>query len=386
MKEATVLDPDLKFIESVMTRGGHDVNKCYQCATCSVVCPISPENKPFPRKEMIAASWGLRDRLLTDADIWLCHNCGDCSVNCPREAKPAEVMSVLRMHAIIEYAWPKPVAKILTSLKKLLVLLAIPIILFLVIGLPTGLLDFAPESDQIVRSRFFPTWLVDIIMIPAVIWALLSFAIRLKRFIKDIHHNAVTEGKTKEETLNYKQYIVSLYRSIPEILKHLRFSRCGENQERSTAHMIMIFGYIGLFIVTGIFFVALYVFQQHGPYSQLNPVKWLTNISGIIFIVGSGLMIKSRLSKPQHVTTYFDWYLACLVFGIGVTGMTTQLARLAGWPITTYSTYFLHLVLVFCSFAYLPYSKFAHLIYRTVAIAYARYAEREFSFDTDQVQ
>ena len=381
MNEANVLDPDLKFIESVMSQGGQDVHKCYQCSTCSVVCPISPESQPFPRKEMIAASWGLRKRLLADADIWLCHNCGDCSVYCPREAKPADVMSALRMHAIVEYAWPKSVAEILMTPTKLPILLVIPIILFFVIGLPTGLLDFTPEGEQIIHSHFFSTWLVDIIMIPAAIWAFFSFAMGLKRFIQDIHYSAVRNGKTKEETLNYSRFFVTLYRSIPEILKHLRFSKCGENHERSTAHKMVMFGYIGLFIVTSIFFVALYVFQQHGPYSQLNPVKWLANISGVIFIVGSGWLIKSRFFKPQHVSTYFDWYLVYLVFGIGVTGMVTQIARLAGWPITTYSTYFLHLVLVFFSFAYLPYSKFAHLIYRTVAITYVRYAGRAFSYD-----
>lgn len=380
MKEVAFLEPDLKFIESVMLQGGHNVNKCYQCATCSVVCPISPENKPFPRKEMIAASWGLRDRLLTDADIWLCHNCGDCSVYCPREAKPADVMSALRMHAIVEYAWPKSVAKILANRQKLPVLLLVPIILFLLIGLPTGLLDFTPEGEQIVHSHFFSTWLVDIIMIPAVIWALLSFTLGLNRFIKDIHINAIKEGKTKEEPLNYKRFFVSLYRSIPEILKHYRFSKCGENEERSTAHMMVMFGYIGLFIATIIFFIALYVFHQHGPYSQLNPVKWLANTSGVILIVGSGLMIKSRLSKTQHVTTFFDWYFVYLIFGIGVTGMATQMTRLAGWPIASYTTYFIHLILVFCSFAYLPYSKFAHLVYRAVAIAYAKYTGRKFSF------
>ncbi len=61
MAEATVLNPDLGFIKDLQALGGGDLKKCYQCATCSVVCPISPETKPYPRKEMIAASWGLKD-------------------------------------------------------------------------------------------------------------------------------------------------------------------------------------------------------------------------------------------------------------------------------------------------------------------------------------
>ncbi|MFO7555612.1 MAG: hypothetical protein R6W88_10455 [Desulfobacterales bacterium] len=45
MKEVEVLESDLNFIKSVIAAGGHDVKKCYQCVTCSVVCPISPEYK-----------------------------------------------------------------------------------------------------------------------------------------------------------------------------------------------------------------------------------------------------------------------------------------------------------------------------------------------------
>ncbi|MGD8548251.1 MAG: heterodisulfide reductase, partial [Desulfobacterales bacterium] len=39
--------------------------------------------------------------------------------------------------------------------------------------------------------------------------------------------------------------------------------------------------------------------------------------------------------------------------------------------------YFIHLVFVFDLFAFLPFSKLAHIVYRTVAMAYNEYSERQ---------
>ena len=119
MAETYVIDPDLDFIKEVGALGGEDLKKCYQCATCSVACPISPDTKPFPRKEMIAASWGLKDKLVGNSDIWLCHNSGDCSTRCPREAKPGDVLAAVRSYTISEYAQPKALAQALKDPKKL---------------------------------------------------------------------------------------------------------------------------------------------------------------------------------------------------------------------------------------------------------------------------
>jgi len=255
-------------------------------------------------------------------------------------------------------------------------------VLFIVLGMVLKVfgihwLNFSPTGDEIVHAKFFSTWLVDLIFIPAAIFAVTVFAIGVKRFLHDIHQNALMEGKTDKEKIDPVGFVKALGRVIPTILKHRKFSQCTENVERATPHMMVLFGFIGLFIVTNIFFVTLYVFQIHGPYSQLNPVKWLANVAGVALIIGALLMIKNRLDKPEQNTTYKDWSLIGLVLALGVSGMLAQMTRLAGAANLSYFVYFIHLVFVFCLFVYVPYSKLAHLVYRTLAMGYAEYSNRK---------
>jgi quinone-modifying oxidoreductase subunit QmoC len=376
MAETYVVEPDVGFIKEVAELGGQDLKKCFQCATCSVACPISPDTKPFPRKEMIAASWGLKDRLVGNGDIWLCHNCGDCTTLCPRGAKPGDVLAAIRSYAIAEYAAPKALGKAINNPKMLPLLIALPVIIFIVIGKLTGLLNFTPGGEEVVHSHFFSTWLVDIVFVPLSLFVVATFALGIKRFLNDIHQNAVLEGKTDKSELDIGGFIAGLIRVIPTILAHRKFKECGENSERSFAHLMVLFSFIGLAIVTGIFFFTLYGLQIHGPYSQMNPVKWLANISGVALIVGGILLLLSRIKKKDQVSTYKDWYLNILVLGLGVTGMGAELTRLAGWAYVSYWTYFVHLVFVFHLMAFLPFSKLAHLVYRTVAMAYSEYSNR----------
>jgi len=385
MAEAYLIEPDLNFIKEVGALGGEDLKKCYQCATCSVACPISPDTKPFPRKEMIAASWGLKDKLVGNADIWLCHNCGDCSTRCPREAKPGDVLAALRSYTIEAYAQPRALARAMKDPKKLPILLAIPAILFLVVGTITGLMDFSPDmSEGIKHWKFVSTWLVDMLMLPAAIFAAVVFALGLKRFLAAIHQNALAEGKTTQEKIEPVGMVMAFFRIIPTILLHKKFGECTDNNDRQIAHLLTLYGFIGLFIVTSIFFVVMYGSYflpsgpLHGPWSQLNPVKWLANIAGVSLIIGTSLMIKNRSSKKDQKSTYFDWYLVYLAFGLGVTGMGAQLTRLAGLAGVTFAVYFIHLILVWALFAYLPFSKLAHLVYRTLAMTYNEYAGRNF--------
>ncbi len=295
MTDTYLAQPDLGFIAQIRGLGGDTLKKCYQCATCSVACPISPENSPFPRKEMIAASWGLKDRLIKNGDIWLCHNCGDCTDLCPRGAAPGDVLAAVRSAAITEYAQPKAVAKAVNDPKKLPWLLGIPAIWFAVFAYITmaqedvmtkifnvfGIAWSHAHEGVIAQANFFSTWFVDLTFVPLAGAAVIIFLLSLRRFITDIHENAMMEGKTDKKSIDYKALLQALVKVVPKILKHEKFNECETNKERATPHMMVLFSFIGLFIVTGIFFIVLYGFQTPGPYSQLNPVKWLGNIAGV---------------------------------------------------------------------------------------------------------
>jgi quinone-modifying oxidoreductase subunit QmoC len=84
------------------------------------------------------------------------------------------------------------------------------------------------------------------------------------------------------------------------------------------------------------------------------------------------------MGKTDQVSTYKDWYLLWLVFGLGASGMLTEMTRLAGIAGLSYALYFIHLIFVFNLFMFIPFSKLAHLVYRTVAMAYAEYGNRGF--------
>lgn len=402
MTEKYLAQPDLDFIAQVKGLGGETLKKCYQCATCSVACPIAPDDSPFPRKEMIAASWGLKDKLIKNGDIWLCHQCGDCTDLCPRGAAPGDVLAAVRSAAIEEYAQPKALAKAVNDPKKLPILLAVPAVWFAILAFITmtagetmekifhtlfgdalgGRLHWshAHEGPEhvIAQADFFSTWFVDMTFVPIATAVVVIFFLSLKNFLNDIHENAVLEGKTDKTTLDYKEFFQALLRVIPTILKHDKFNECESNQDRATPHMMVLYAFIGLFIVTAVCGTMLYLGGKPGPYSQLNPIKWLANIAGVALTIGAALMIKNRFDKrDDQITLYKDWFILVVVFALGLTGMLTEMARLAHMASVSYFFYYLHLIAIFELFAFLPFSKMAHLVYRLTAMTYAEYGNRK---------
>lgn len=376
MAQLNRIEPDLQFIKDLQAAGGESLKKCYQCATCSVVCPLSPEDNPYPRKEMIWAQWGLKDKLVGDLDMWLCHNCGTCSDQCPRGAKPADLMAAMRNMAYQNVAQPTIFGKLMSAPKYLPVLAAIPAVIFLIVwGLTNGLR--IPEGEIIWRKAFPQTAAIDPIFALTAIVVLVIFFRGITSLIKIFNDSpsAPVGGVPLVDVLKSSWAVIK-----DEILTHKRFKECGgDNTDRFFGHMGIFFAFIGLFITTAYVGAAYWLGVFTGmdlktPMSLWNPFKILANVSTIALLVGLVLVTKRRLNldDAKFQSSYYDWYLLGVIWVVALTGTFSQLLRLADAPGVAYPMYYVHLISVFMLFAYLPWSKLAHLVYRTVALGYAR--------------
>jgi quinone-modifying oxidoreductase subunit QmoC len=387
---ATRVEPDLKFVDNVIQSGGDSLKKCFQCATCSVVCSISPEKRPFPRKEMIWAQWGLKGKLIASPDVWLCHQCNDCSTNCPRSAKPGDVLAAVRKQSLIEYATPKFFARWVSKAGFLPLLFLIPVVLLalaLALRIPLNaiLLPAFNKFDQILGlhehvskgmeyANLFPHWLLIGFFTLFTGLAMLFGIIGIIRFWKDMH----TADNRAGNITGTKGLIPSIIKTIIDVLTHNKFSGCTATKSRFLSHFGIFYGFIGLLIVTAWAIIVLYITKGPYPFNFLNPMKLFGNISGLALIGGCCIILYNRTVNKDDTgkSTNFDWTFVIVLLSVAITGFITQFLRFGQVQAVGYAVYFIHLVCVFFLLVYLPYSKFAHVLYRTVAMIYAEYTGR----------
>jgi quinone-modifying oxidoreductase subunit QmoC len=215
---------------------------------------------------------------------------------------------------------------------------------------------------------------VDAIFVPAFFFAVAVLGLGVMRYWKDL--NASSPWKVRVEG----NLVGHLFEVIKDILMHNRFRLCETTYARSTNHLFLLFGFIFLAIVTGWGFLNEWVLHHESPYAIYQPIKLLAIVGTAGLLYGIYNIIKERRANAEKVGFggYYDWLLIYVIFVVGATGLLAWLFRLVGIRILAYPTYFLHLCSVFFLFFYAPYTKMAHLVYRTTAMLYARMSGRGF--------
>ena len=396
MSEAQLIKPDLGYVKEVIAAGGESLKKCYQCATCTVVCDVTADAQPFPRKEMVWAQWGLKERLINDADVWLCHQCADCTAKCPRDAKPGEVLGAIRRTAYRAHAVPAFMGTLFANTAYLPVVFLIPIVVLAAMVLINqapavhlGMLGelfggegFIPAGG-IRFSKMLPIMSgVDATFLTLAVLAVLSAFTSLSRFWKSLEAQVPA-------SVPRKGFGPSAVEFVQELISHASFRKCQVNAGRTTAHLLVFWGFVGAFVTTNIVLVYEWVFTKflkmehfETPLSVHTPqgliVKLIGNAAGVAIVLGVCLMIVNRLkNEKDSPANAYDWAFLFSILLVGATGVGAELLRKTGEASLAYPMYFVHLVFVFYVIAYLPYSKLAHLLYRPIAIIHAKNVGRD---------
>lgn len=375
------VDPDLEFVKTISEWGGGDLKTCFQCATCSVVCPLSPDVNPFPRKEMLWAQWGLKERLANDPDLFLCHRCNDCSENCPRGAKTGDVMSALRHYAYQEHAWPRFLGRWINRPVMLPLLMAIPVLVIWGLVSLGGRFDIPAGAMPELASTYFgkmiePWPWLDLTFIAAASFVVLSFGISIARMWRGYMQSPVQPDKSPKMPVTQ-----ALVQAVTDILAHRKFNECGAAHARRGAHLLILFGFGGLFLTTALVFVGMYLFGLKTPLPLGHWIKIIGNVSALTITAGLIWVIARRLNPALRVDHGRNTYQDVLFLGVitltVITGITAQVFRLATMDSLAYGSYFLHLVFIFFLIFFAPFSKFAHVVYHTTALTWANHVGRK---------
>ena len=370
--------PNTNAKTQILQLGAEHLNKCYQCGTCSVVCPLTPDQNAFPRKEMAWAQWGLSTKLLEDGDVWLCYQCNECSTHCPRSAMPGDLMAAVRNFQIEHYAFPKWMGKATSGLKLLPLALMPPTVLTALmfvaaVIIPKGGIEF-PDSaalqqefgKSILFERFLPHIYIDVFSLIAVGFAVVVSAVIGRRFWLAI--NRSQPGPPQ------RSFWYSLVATLGDIATHRFFRLCRANKPRGHAHMAVFYGFMLLVVATTLAFVYTQFLDRELSLSITSPVKLAGNTGGVLLLLGLTWLVWRRLARPEQAGSsgYFDWYFVGILYAATITGFAVEFIRFADLRVSAYSMYLVHLVFYFMLFTYLPFTKFAHIIYRTLALTHAK--------------
>jgi len=379
MTTAALVDLDL--IDDIHKFGAGDVNACFSCGNCTAICPLADNDSMFPRRVIRMAQVGLKEDLVGSKELWTCYQCGLCTDRCPQEADPSEFMATARRYAIAHYDKTRLARVIYTK----------PVIGVIIMVVVAAL--FALFFDSISKTQSQTTLaLFDFIPYPTIhtaglvliiVVAVFSILGIVLSFRSMARREGVTAsslfggGKAWGRTLRALWYAVGV-----EALGQKRYrADCKDDdpvepmyRRRWLVHFLTLWGFIGLFLATVLDYLldAIGVKATGTPVPIWYPIRLLGTLAGLSLMYGVTMLAIRRIQRARagkETSKFPDWLFLVMLWIIGLTGFLIEVALYAqpvqGWG---YWVFLIHVAIAMELVLFLPFTKFAHLIYRTVAL------------------
>ncbi|MBK8740072.1 MAG: tricarballylate utilization 4Fe-4S protein TcuB [Betaproteobacteria bacterium] len=301
----------------------------------------------------------------------LCHNCGACLHAC-QYAPPHEFqvnvpqsMAKVRVETYAEYAWPRGLGALYRrNGVTLSVALALSLALFLILGAVRNGMAWSPAVPGSFYA-IFPHNLMVVMFAPVFLFAILALGIGAARFWRNerpgpMSGAALGEAAAAAATLKY--------------LDGGHRDGCNDEDDRFTQrrrvfHQLTSYGFLFCFAATCVATLYHYAFGRPAPYDFWSLPKLLGIPGGASLVIGTlGLFRLNLRRHPLHQDAAqrpMDRGFIALLLLTAASGLALMLARTtAALP----ALLCLHLGAVMALFATMPYGKFAHAVYRGIAL------------------
>jgi ferredoxin/nitrate reductase gamma subunit len=349
---------DLDFVERIRKLGGFDLSACYSCGSCSAVCPLSTDELSFPRRMIRFSLLGLEKKILASPEPWLCYSCGECSTTCPREADPSGLMTALRRFTIRRYSIGRVADAFSSAFSSGIAFAALT-----AIAIAAVVLFHNPAMDRTKTDFLSFISLENMHAAGIAIFGFIGAAFLANIWIL---YRGMKEGAygASFSAANLK---ASSVKALREVAFQERFGECEDLRFRRWAHLAVSWGFMGMFAATCIILAVDFKWIPLPRWVSLvvGSVSGAATLVGLFYYVRLRVLRNSEYSKRSNMT---DWVFLSLLGLSVVSGYVMVAFRFLHMPMAAYGTYVFHLVFVFNLLVSLPFTKFAHIVYRPVAL------------------
>jgi ferredoxin len=374
---------ELGLLADIKRFGAADVSACFSCGVCTATCPLvanDPDGGTFPRRIIRYAQLGLRDKLLASRELWTCFGCSECSEQCPQQAEPSDFMAAARRYAIASYD-RTGLARVLAGSPLGAALVAVVLAVLLAAFMYTA---HGPASGETLDLFGF---------IPAALIHDLGIAVMAVVFIAGlagVGTMAIRLHRVAEPGWTARRGLAAAWRTlVVETLGQRRYRGDCETEpgpwyrRRWFVHASTMWGFLGLLGAT----IADYALEISGVKPTGTavpiwyPVRLLGTIAGLALMYGTTVQLVRRLRGEERSlrhSTVSDWLFLALLWLAGATGFGLELALYLpeppGWG---YGVFLVHVAVAMELVLLAPFTKFAHAVYRPVALFFLAMAGSE---------
>jgi ferredoxin len=375
----TLVDTDL--LSDVQRFGAADVSACFSCGTCTAICPLSDNVATFPRRIIRYAQVGMKDELLASKELWTCYHCGLCSDSCPTEADPAQFMAAARRYAIASYD-PTGLSRILYTRPVIGSLIATAVAAFFAVFMYAA--HGPQDATSLALFTFVPEGLIHWTGVAVMGAMVLAGLVGIATMARQV---ARREGVSLKGVLGGRAALAKTASALwsalgVESLGQRRYRQdCKDDKpaeplyrRRWLIHALSIWGFLGLLAATILDWgLALTGVKETGtPIPLWYPSRLIGTLAGICLLYGVSMFMANRARKVNRAaqqSTASDWLLLVLLWITGATGFFIEVALyLPDAPAWGYWVFLFHVAVAMELMLLLPFTKFAHAIYRPVAL------------------